>query len=77
MEAITLSWEQELREVGNLCPAIPKLGALLLSVQARPRFTMLKNEVAVMKSLKAATAAPQLRAEVLPWRTGIEVKRHN
>src|SRR4051812_36736124 len=77
MEAINLLWEQELREVDNLCGAIPELGTLLLSVQARPRFTMLEHEVAVMKSLKAVTAAPQLRAEVLPWRAGIEVKRYN
>lgn len=37
----------------------------------------LENDAAVMKSLKSVTAAPQLRVEVLPWRTGIEVKQYH
>ncbi|KAH6640106.1 hypothetical protein F5144DRAFT_85744 [Chaetomium tenue] len=79
MQAINSSWAQDLREVDTICRALgpPQSQNPLLSVQTRPRFTMVENEVAVMESLKLVTAVPQLRAEVLPWRTGIEVKQYH
>jgi hypothetical protein len=66
--SMNLSWERQLGEVDALCRAMPGLGTLLLSVLATPRFAGLENESAVMASLRAVTAVPQVRLEFLSFR---------
>ncbi|KXX75046.1 hypothetical protein MMYC01_207766 [Madurella mycetomatis] len=62
---LNAAWERELRRVDALCKKVPELGTLLLSVHKQPRFVWLENEEAVIESLKAITAAPKLKIELL------------
>lgn len=62
---MNLAWERQLEEVNDLCRAVPGVGTLLVTVLVTPRFASLDNEDAVMASLEAITAVPQVRVEYL------------
>lgn len=61
---LNTSWERQLQAVDAVCREIPGLTSVLLSVHPEPRFARLVNEEAVVASLRAFTAAPNVAAEV-------------